>query len=138
MNLSSKPLTQEEREVLSLGLKFAPTPRRTPDPLEFYEKYHQQCLRVYNKLIHTPGARNLPSLVEEHLSVIRERETTKHATTQPGRGPNQMAQHVHCPQENSLRPYRRQIKNYQAGGQGLLHSSPGHQGLHRARPGLPL
>ena len=59
--------------MLRLGLKFAPTPRKTPDPLEFYEKYHQQCLKVFNKLVHTPGASKMLSLIEEHLVAIRER-----------------------------------------------------------------
>ena len=31
LNLSSKPLTEMEKEVLSLGLGFAPTERKTPD-----------------------------------------------------------------------------------------------------------
>ncbi len=52
LNLSSRQLTEEEQEVLLLGLKFAPTPKKIPDPLEFYEKYHKQCEREYNKLTH--------------------------------------------------------------------------------------
>ncbi len=59
--------------MLTLGLKFAPTPRKVPDPLEFYEKYHDQCQRHYNKLIANPSDQPLPNIIEERLSMIRTR-----------------------------------------------------------------
>ena len=73
LNLSKQPLTDTEREVLSLGLRFAPTARKTPDPLEHFERYHDQCLKVYNKLIGTTGASKLPEIVEEHLTAIKQK-----------------------------------------------------------------
>ena len=48
LNMSSKQLMETEKQVLTLGLRFAPTPRKTPEPLEYYDKYHDQCLKVYN------------------------------------------------------------------------------------------
>ena len=71
LNLSSRQLTEEEQEVLLLGLKFAPTPKKIPDPLEFYEKYHKQCEREYNKLTHRKLDAPLPKLIEEHLMAIK-------------------------------------------------------------------
>ena len=73
LNLSKKPLTEIEREVLSLGLRFAPTARKTPDPLEYFDKYQDQCLRVYNKLAGTRGASKLPDIVVEHLTAAKQR-----------------------------------------------------------------
>ncbi len=55
LNLSSKPLTEEDIEVLTLGLKFGPTFRQVPDPLEYFDKYHDQCQHVYAKLTNKPG-----------------------------------------------------------------------------------
>ncbi len=71
--LSSRQLTLEEHEVLLLGLKFAPTPRRVPDPLEYFDRYHEQCRRTYNKLTHVRADRPLPKLIEEHLVVIKDK-----------------------------------------------------------------
>lgn len=73
LNLSSRPLSITEPEVLTLGLKFAPTPRKVPDPLEFFERYHEQCQRHYNRLIASPAANPLPSIIEERLGLIRSR-----------------------------------------------------------------
>ncbi len=73
LNLSSRQLSTLEREVLTLGLKFAPTPRKVPDPLEFYEKYHDQCQWHYNKLITRPSTHPLPDIIEERMSQIRSR-----------------------------------------------------------------
>ena len=73
LNLSSKPLTETEKEVLSLGLRFAPTERKTLDSLDYYEKYHDQCLRVFNKLAGTRGEGKLSEIVEEHLTTIKEK-----------------------------------------------------------------
>ncbi len=71
--LSSRQLTLEEHEVLLLGLKFAPTPRRVPDSLEYFDRYHEQCRRTYNKLTHVRADRPLPKLIEEHLVVIKDK-----------------------------------------------------------------
>ncbi len=76
LNLSSRLLTLEEQEVLLFGLKFAPTPSKIPDPLEYYESYHTQCERAYNKLINRKSSEPLPRLIEEHLSVIKDKLTT--------------------------------------------------------------
>ncbi len=73
LNLSSRHLTTLEREVLTLGLKFAPMPKKIPDPLEFYERYHEQCQWQYNKLIARPSNHPLPELIEEHLGQIKSR-----------------------------------------------------------------
>ncbi len=73
LNISSRSLTQLEEEVLTLGLKFAPTPRKVPDPLEFFEKYHNQCQWQYNKLIARPSNNPLPTIIEEHLTQIKTR-----------------------------------------------------------------
>ncbi len=71
LNLSSRILITEEQEVLLLGLRFAPTPRKIPDPLEYYENYHKQCERVYNSLTNQRSDTPLPRLVEKHLTVIK-------------------------------------------------------------------
>ncbi len=76
LNLSSRLLTLEEHEVLLLGLRFAPTPRKIPDPLEYYESYHSQCERAYNKLINRKTSEPLPRQIEKHLSVIKDKLTT--------------------------------------------------------------
>ena len=73
LNISSRNFTNLKEEVLMLCLKFAPTPRKVPDPLEFFEDYHEQCQREYNKLIVLPLTHQLPGIVEEHLSQTRHR-----------------------------------------------------------------
>ncbi len=94
LDLSSRQLSVQEQEVLLLGLKFAPTPERAPDPLEFFDKYHDQCQRVYNKLIRVKSDMPLPRLIEEHLAAIKNKlaytsdlakQTTKSKSTPTGK-----------------------------------------------------
>ena len=61
LNLSKKELTKAEKEVLSLGLEFAPTPRKTPDPIEYFDHYYEQCQKSYNKLINKPSTSHSPT-----------------------------------------------------------------------------
>ncbi len=56
-----------------IGLKFAPTPRKIPDPLEFFERYYQQCRRQYNTLINISASNPLPNIIDEHLTQIKSR-----------------------------------------------------------------
>ncbi len=56
-----------------IGLKFAPTPRKIPDPLEFFERYYQQCRRHYNTLINISASNPLPNIIDEHLTQIKSR-----------------------------------------------------------------
>ncbi len=72
LNLSKKDLTKEEKEVVSLGLKFAP---------EYFDRYYEQCQKSYNKLINKPSTSPLPNLIDEHLVVIKE---NLQATVPPG------------------------------------------------------
>ncbi len=80
LNLSKKDLTKEEKEVLILGLKFTPTPRKTPDPIEYFDHYYEQCQKSYKKLINKQY-QPLPNLIDEHLVAIKE---NLQATVPPG------------------------------------------------------
>ena len=73
LNLSKKQLSEEEKQVLQLGLRFAPTPRKMPDPLEFFEQFQDSCLRAYNKAAGTREAPALPAVVAERVSSMRDR-----------------------------------------------------------------
>ena len=87
LNLSKKQLSEEEKQVLQLGLRFAPTPRKTPDPLEFFEQFQDSCLRAYNKAAGTRGAPALPAVVAERVSSMRDRleKTAEQPAEQPAR-----------------------------------------------------
>ncbi len=41
--------------------------------MEFFDKYHSQCQRHYNRLISSPVSSPLPSIIEERLGLIRSR-----------------------------------------------------------------
>ncbi len=64
LNLSSRKLSKLEEEVLQLGLKFAPTPRKMPDPLEFFERYY-----------HSAGDNIIPSSTDQPPTPFRTSST---------------------------------------------------------------
>ncbi len=92
LDLSSRQLSVQEQEVLLLGLKFSPTPEKAPDPLEFFDKYHDQCQRVYNKLIRVKSDMPLPRLIEEHLAAIMNKLAY---TSDLAKQNNQVKVHAH-------------------------------------------
>lgn len=75
MNLSSKPLSIEQQNVLELGLKFVPTPKDTPDPVEHFEKFEAQCQRTYSKLLSGYTDKPIPANIKERLQKIKTKLT---------------------------------------------------------------
>ncbi len=135
LNLSSRLLSTHEMEVLVLGLKFAPTPQKVPDPLEYFQKYHDQCQRQYNRLINRPSTDPLPNLIEEHLSAIASRlsdlpKIKQHTDEEKQTQWNNLSNSHKAALSNLRKDKSITIKPADR----HLHSGSRHRGLSAARP----
>ena len=71
-NLLSRLLTHHQLEALMLGLKFAPTPKETPDPTEFFDKFQEKCTWVYSKVTGASKAK-LPESIQARVDEMRRK-----------------------------------------------------------------
>ena len=71
LNLSSHQLTDGQTRALELGLKFVPSPKELPDPLEFFQDFRQRCGWTFKRV--TGAATGvLPKAIEERVDIMRD------------------------------------------------------------------
>ena len=76
-NISSHHLTDNQTKALELGLKFSPTPRELPDPLEFFSDFEIRCGWAYKR---TTGSNQLPAAIRERMDIMRRGLSTLQLT----------------------------------------------------------
>ena len=78
--LSEKILTEDQLSALSFGLKFAPTPKDILDPTEFFERFEQQCTRVFSNIA-VGSKSHLPKVMQDRVDLMKDKLTNLKPTS---------------------------------------------------------